>query len=469
MIDGRGFEIYPHPDDEKCSYDEYAAARKAARFTGTRPRHGWENGVQLRPADCRLVDGKRATAKIFVLENSSIALLPQLHIVKELLVRRQFLRRIPVSLLAAIMDQLPGLERVHIESWLLRRMCEGYRLPPSLWRSQRILPVMLWLFHGRDSLASVSLFEDHNQFLHSREILGDAVFQERLDPSLGAIMADETRHLQHFSVAFIVDATNFFQDFQADAPLANNNNAVDLSRGGVHHLLVSLLPEAARARWLRRSLRFNPKNGDPRDGDPWLVFQKKIGEAVVRDVEALPTHKAASILDLAGGYKPSWPYLRTLALTCDGMDPDWEVPLNARGRDASGRLTELFISAGRAAMRMPSLETMEIWNGGKAFACVFRYEREGAHELPTLTLSLTWPYRDDPRVKEQWDKVAIHYFAGAGLPCRGIKMGVVKLEAGDFKTHGSVIPLLKLAELVVHPVSMCQMKWEADNNTWPGP
>jgi hypothetical protein len=34
----------------------------------------------------------------------------------------------------------------------------------------------------------------------------------------------------------------------------------------------------------------------------------------------------------------------------------------------------MLVEAGTAALRMPKLQTMEIWNGTKQNACVFRYQ-----------------------------------------------------------------------------------------------
>ncbi|KAK7751103.1 hypothetical protein SLS62_006932 [Diatrype stigma] len=141
-----------------------------------------------------------------------------------------------------------------------------------------------------------------------------------------------------------------------------------------------------------------------------------------------------------------WGTLRTLALTSNLLAPD-QCPLqiNALLRDAGAA----------AAAWMPRLETMEIWNGRKGAAAVFRFERGGEDgAAPKLTWRSSWPFALAPEVVAAWEKVG------------GSRGSLLSINAGTLPrpavSHGSVLGYLRLGPKIVHPVSQYQLWREAD-------
>ena len=90
-------------------------------------------------------------------------------------------------------------------------------------------------------------------------------------------------------------------------------------------------------------------------------------------------------------------------------------------------------------------------------ACVFLYRRTGAEGCPTITLSSTWGHSLDSRVLKAWDDVANRHAT------RKILVETRALAGKDFKSQGSVVGVLELRRLVLHQVSLCQVRWEAEN------
>jgi hypothetical protein len=120
-------------------------------------------------------------------------------------------------------------------------------------------------------------------------------------------------------------------------------------------------------------------------------------------------------------------------------------------------------AVGGAAERMPKLETLELWNGDKQYGAVFRYERslrsaDGRQRVPVITVMTSWTayFPLDPLVLEQWRTVALKH---TGLELV-VKTGSMPAPA---HSYGSVLPFLKLRRLVLHPVSLHQVQWEAEN------
>ncbi len=445
-------DIFPHREDEECSTTEYAAGRAATRFAGDDQKHGWAQGRRTGPSPdtIRLLGyAARPTSSINSLRdeqeiiNYTEALgLPTVHVVKRLLIRRQLLRRIEFPALTAIMSSLNGLQDVAIErcrphDYMINREAN---IEPV---SQHYQDLLRW-FRAADSLKSISLFDDHNHLLH-----GLSFEPSFTDTTMGSIMADETHNLEHFSAAFSIDAADFFQDFIGSHD-QRQGAELDLSRSGVHRLLGthSSMPAGSRQRYVTAMLR--PKMPESPD---WKGHSRIIGKAMVKELQHLTG--PAGEMPIAK-YTPSWPRLKTLALTSNDMrppDPNRAVRLDAG-----------LLAAARAALAMPVLETMEIWSGGKGFACVFRYTREDElSNRPTVSLSDTWGHRLGRDVVAAWEAVARNHSPGAD---RGLGLFRTPLHPDLFKTHGSVMGLLELKRLVVHPVSLAQLEWEAQNDAW---
>ncbi|TVY57263.1 hypothetical protein LCER1_G002821 [Lachnellula cervina] len=139
-----------------------------------------------------------------------------------------------------------------------------------------------------------------------------------------------------------------------------------------------------------------------------------------------------------------WPNLTWLALTSQLLVP----------QQRPTELDDMLRAAAAAAMEMPNLETMEIWNGKKGLAMLFRYQR--AERGPAvITLRGTWELTLRPLVIQAWDSVALRH--------RGQGLVIVKelLDANAcVKSHGDAIRHLKLSRPVIRPVSLRQIQME---------
>jgi len=142
-----------------------------------------------------------------------------------------------------------------------------------------------------------------------------------------------------------------------------------------------------------------------------------------------------------------WPNLTSLVLTSKvlrlGEDP---VQIGAMLRAAAA-----------AAMRMPRLETMEIWNGRKGLAAVFRYQTLRNARQATVTWRATWELAMEPLLIRAWKAVLHHRYDDSW------SLGVVqeRLDAAAIKSHGDAIPCLRLLlDQVIRPVSLQQIQME---------
>ncbi|OIW24609.1 hypothetical protein CONLIGDRAFT_685569 [Coniochaeta ligniaria NRRL 30616] len=142
---------------------------------------------------------------------------------------------------------------------------------------------------------------------------------------------------------------------------------------------------------------------------------------------------------------PYWPNLTRLALTFTALRPH---------RPSDELLRTILHAVGCAAERMPKLETLELWNGTEAYGAVFRYER--SHQTITILTSWSATFHLDPVVIEQWSRVALKH---TGLELL-VKTGQIPAPQ---HSYGSVLRFLKLRRLILHPISLHQIQWEAEN------
>lgn len=143
----------------------------------------------------------------------------------------------------------------------------------------------------------------------------------------------------------------------------------------------------------------------------------------------------------------TWPALTTLALTSRLLAPD------AKQDGIDGMLK----AAAAAAERMPSLETMEIWNGREGLAGLFRYRSARRGRTAGITWRGTWDLCLGRDVVQAWADVA-NMERRAGL----VVMKEERMDAGKIRFHGDAIHHLGLEAQVVRPVSLYQMRMERD-------
>lgn len=161
---------------------------------------------------------------------------------------------------------------------------------------------------------------------------------------------------------------------------------------------------------------------------------------------------------------PLWWRLRNVALTSSMLIKQarhWEIEY-------------LFVAAGRAAARMPQLETMEIWNGGKGHVAIFGYylktkttitpHRERSQQEDrqfTISWTSTWKWGPDPRTST--NRVARAWEQALGLASHTIEARYNKIPASKvnlIRSRTSTIKNLALRDIILHPVSLYQLRWE---------
>lgn len=139
-----------------------------------------------------------------------------------------------------------------------------------------------------------------------------------------------------------------------------------------------------------------------------------------------------------------WPNLTSLALTSRLFAPD-ESPI---------KIENMLQAAAAAAMKMPNLEIMEIWNGQVELAALFRYQPAGEGRPAVITWKGTWDFALRPPVIQAWEAVALVH--------RSLGSVIVKelLDPTIVRCHGDAIYHLKLLISVIRPVSLWQTQME---------
>ncbi|PON22439.1 hypothetical protein TGAM01_v208720 [Trichoderma gamsii] len=180
-----------------------------------------------------------------------------------------------------------------------------------------------------------------------------------------------------------------------------------------------------------------------------------VARAIARCLE-LEQLSASFIIDAkhffqARGRDWEWLSLTTLVLTSGLLQPLGD----------HSTIQHLLFQAARAALRMPKLELMEIWNGLEGVAAVFRYQtprykanREGKPRPTVMTWRGTWKFKLLVTLIQSWEHVT-NKLHGDEL--------VVKTESLSGRliaSHADAIHHLGIAELAIRPVSQRQIRAE---------
>lgn len=259
------------------------------------PKHGFENGRQVKPSDSDAIDRFLGNNDIIhrpPLHTDTFKSLPKVTAITKFIIRRQFRRQFPPKAVSGLFGSFPRLDTLVWEPW--RKWDTGY-FQREFWDKgeqaytgpkttviyasgyeksiAQVLPT---------SLKMVSVFEDFNvDYAHRLLLMWGPPMANRMriaSPFLGSAFSSRSIQLEELSVSFMVDAEHFFQ--------------------------------ACQPEW-------------------------------------------------------RWKQLRSLALTSRSMTPLREE-----------EVTNLLLKASNAAMLMPKLQTMALWNGSKGEACAFTYKRE---------------------------------------------------------------------------------------------
>ncbi|GJC98912.1 oxoglutarate iron-dependent oxygenase [Colletotrichum higginsianum] len=162
-------------------------------------------------------------------------------------------------------------------------------------------------------------------------------------------------------------------------------------------------------------------------------------------------HLAASFIADASHFfeiSPAWewPNLASLVLTSKLLTPD----------ENSIEIGAMLRAAAAAAMKMPRLETMEIWNGRKGLAALFRYQAfRNIHEAAIVWRG-TWKLAMEPSTIQAWEAVMYQY--------DGWRLDLVQeqLDEAAIKSHGDAVHYLMLSGQVIRPISLWQIQREQE-------
>ncbi|KAH9907472.1 hypothetical protein F4778DRAFT_542154 [Xylariomycetidae sp. FL2044] len=138
-----------------------------------------------------------------------------------------------------------------------------------------------------------------------------------------------------------------------------------------------------------------------------------------------------------------WPFLTSVALTSRLLTPDGDPT----------EIGKMLQEAAEAAMKMPKLRTLEIWNGRKGLAGLFAYHFTEHRRPAVLTWRGTWTFVVHPHLVRAWESVALKH---GGHGCDVVE----ELLDVDINCHGDAIHYLRLSNLVVRPISLQQIRME---------
>ncbi|KAK0721488.1 hypothetical protein B0T21DRAFT_414669 [Apiosordaria backusii] len=153
-----------------------------------------------------------------------------------------------------------------------------------------------------------------------------------------------------------------------------------------------------------------------------------------------------------------WPNLTSLALTSGLLVP---CPEDDDHDEYIKEINKMFERAAGAALRMPCLQVMELWNGKKGVAGCFRFRvstRAGYRRVGTISWTGTWELAFGERIIRCWQEVSW------GLDAF-FELGTTKpLKEDSIKSHADAIIQLQLENQVIHPISLAEIQEETSWN-----
>ncbi|KAI1398942.1 hypothetical protein F4819DRAFT_489112 [Hypoxylon fuscum] len=139
-----------------------------------------------------------------------------------------------------------------------------------------------------------------------------------------------------------------------------------------------------------------------------------------------------------------WPNLTSLILTSRLLTPN----------ESPTEINKMLQVAAAAAMNMPKLEMMDIWNGREGLATLFRYQSVKDRRPAVITWRGTWEFALQPPVIRAWEAVALGHGGDGSTIVKEL------LDVDTIKSHGDAIHYLKLSGSVIRPVSLQQIRME---------
>ncbi|KAI0100314.1 hypothetical protein GGR51DRAFT_532539 [Nemania sp. FL0031] len=139
-----------------------------------------------------------------------------------------------------------------------------------------------------------------------------------------------------------------------------------------------------------------------------------------------------------------WPNLTSLVITSKLLAPN----------EDSVKIGSMLQTAAAVAIKMPQLETMEIWNGRKGLAALFKYHAFRDIQQAIITWRGTWELTMEPSTIKAWEAVVNQY--------GGWRLDLVqeRLDKAAIKSHGDAIYYLMVSNQVIRPISLQQIRIE---------
>jgi hypothetical protein len=140
-----------------------------------------------------------------------------------------------------------------------------------------------------------------------------------------------------------------------------------------------------------------------------------------------------------------WPNLRHLFLTSHLLAPDQDET----------RVTDMLRAAAKAAVYMPKLETLQVWNGRRKLAALFKYEAATEGGQPcTITWRGTWEFLLQASLIQDWQSLT------SELSQHGMRVIYESIDGDLVRCHGDAMLLLGLPDMVIRRVSLRQIQNE---------
>jgi hypothetical protein len=146
-----------------------------------------------------------------------------------------------------------------------------------------------------------------------------------------------------------------------------------------------------------------------------------------------------------------WENLEKLALTSSILDS------NSPARD----INDMLQVASTAALRMPKLQTLELWNGKGGTAMLLRYQKAQNEQPAIITIRRTFELSVESTVIQAWEAVAHQDHYAKVMIQRSL------IDKDDIRSHADAICQLGLSTQVIRPVSLQQILDEHRLRAWP--
>ncbi|KAH7004388.1 hypothetical protein EDB82DRAFT_550765 [Fusarium venenatum] len=135
----------------------------------------------------------------------------------------------------------------------------------------------------------------------------------------------------------------------------------------------------------------------------------------------------------------TWDHMQSIALAFQGS-----------GKRYAGSINSLLLSIAKLALRMPKLETMVLWNGGRGNSCAFIYTRNKYYAR--VLWRGTWVMDICQEALEVWEAVVALYSLE-------LKIGHERIQE-IINSYGDAIHHINLPCEIIPPTSLWQMRIE---------